>query len=111
MRVLDDESSLRDLQKDHGGWVTAMAKSLGQEGVVRKVYPDKDVRVEVGGATWTFNPLCLKPKFQNRSQFQSPKDISQSLSDAFIAAVRKGDLDAMEKVLKVGGRVDEETVS
>ena len=111
VRVLDDEQSLRDLQKDHGGWVTAMAKSLGQEGIVRKVYPDKDVRVEVGGATWTFNPLCLKPKFQNRVASQSSKDISSSLSSAFFNAAGKGDLMAMENLLKVGGKMDEVAVS
>ena len=110
VRVLDDEQSLRDLQKDHGGWVTAMAKSLGQEGIVRKVYPDKDVRVEVGGATWTFNPLCLKPKLQNRVASQSSKDISSSLSSAFFSAAGKGDLMAMENLLKVGGKMDEVAV-
>ena len=60
VRVIDNEWTIQDLQRDHGGWDPARRKALGQEGIVRKVYPNGDVEVEVGDATWTFNPLCLK---------------------------------------------------
>lgn len=34
-------------------------QTLGQVGKVLKVYADGDLRVGVGGQTWTFNPACV----------------------------------------------------
>lgn len=34
---------------------------LGKLGKVTKVYTDGDLRVNVDGQTWTFNPLCVVP--------------------------------------------------
>ena len=36
-------------------------QSLGQLGKVTKVFGSGDLRVDVNGASWTFNPLCLVP--------------------------------------------------
>ena len=60
IRVLDDEHEIQIIQQKHGGWQTAMKKSLGQEGIVREVYGDGYVKVEVGDSIWTLNPLCLQ---------------------------------------------------
>uniref|UniRef100_A0A8C1JI29 E3 ubiquitin-protein ligase MIB2 n=1 Tax=Cyprinus carpio TaxID=7962 RepID=A0A8C1JI29_CYPCA len=37
----------------------ALTKALGQVGEVLRVYADGDLRVALGGQTWTFNPACL----------------------------------------------------
>lgn len=37
----------------------ALTKALGQIGKVIKVFGDGDMRVSVGGQSWTFNPACL----------------------------------------------------
>ncbi|XP_064586505.1 E3 ubiquitin-protein ligase MIB2 isoform X2 [Zonotrichia leucophrys gambelii] len=37
----------------------ALTKTLGHIGKVIKVYGDGDLRVSVGGQSWTFNPACL----------------------------------------------------
>lgn len=34
-------------------------QALGKTGVVARVYPDGDLRVNIEGKTWTFNPLCV----------------------------------------------------
>ena len=40
---------------------TCVFQSLGQLGKVTKVFGSGDLRVDVNGASWTFNPLCLVP--------------------------------------------------
>ncbi|KAM4651101.1 E3 ubiquitin-protein ligase MIB2 isoform 2-T2 [Discoglossus pictus] len=37
----------------------ALTKALGQIGKVIKVFGDGDMRLSVGGQSWTFNPACL----------------------------------------------------
>ena len=61
VKVIKDDSKLKGLQKDHGGWVDAMINSVGQEGVVRRVFGDQDLRVELTEGSWTFNPDALIP--------------------------------------------------
>ncbi|KAL7645433.1 UNVERIFIED_CONTAM: hypothetical protein RMT77_003819 [Armadillidium vulgare] len=58
--VISDASRVRDLQKGHGEWIDYMKSILGKNGVIAKVYPDGDLRVNIEGKTWTFNPLCVQ---------------------------------------------------
>ena len=32
---------------------------MGQTGIISKVYPDGDLRVDLDSRTWTFNPMCV----------------------------------------------------
>ncbi|KAF2368488.1 Ankyrin repeat-containing domain [Trinorchestia longiramus] len=59
--VSADEERVKVLQKSHGEWIDYMKSALGKTGVVSKVYPDGDLRVNVDGKTWTFSPLCVSP--------------------------------------------------
>ncbi|XP_007905447.1 E3 ubiquitin-protein ligase MIB2 isoform X1 [Callorhinchus milii] len=59
VRVMDDLETVKRLQAGHGEWTDSMAPALGQVGKVLKVYGDGDLRVGVGGQTWTFNPACV----------------------------------------------------
>lgn len=34
-------------------------QALGKTGKVTKIYPDGDMRIQLGGHTWTFNPLSV----------------------------------------------------
>uniref|UniRef100_UPI00398E4BB9 E3 ubiquitin-protein ligase MIB2 n=1 Tax=Pristiophorus japonicus TaxID=55135 RepID=UPI00398E4BB9 len=58
VRVMDDLETVKRLQAGHGEWTDSMTPALGQVGKVLKVYGDGDLRVGVGGQTWTFNPAC-----------------------------------------------------
>ena len=60
MQVMGDEKRVKQLQVDHGGWVDAMVGTIGQKGKIARLYQDGDVRVEVSGSSWTYNPLCLR---------------------------------------------------
>jgi hypothetical protein len=33
---------------------------LGKIGLIKHIYPDNDLKIEVCGTTWTFNPLAVK---------------------------------------------------
>lgn len=59
VRVLDDMQIMKDLQRGHGEWIDVMRNALGKTGKVLKVYSDGDLRVNVDGHTWTFNPMCV----------------------------------------------------
>ena len=37
------------------------SQTVGKVGRVKVVFEDADVKVDVGGQTWTYNPYCLKP--------------------------------------------------
>ena len=41
--------------------VEFISQSIGQTGKVLRVDSDGDVKIEVSGSSWTFNPLCLIP--------------------------------------------------
>ena len=38
-----------------------ISQSIGQTGKVLRVDSDGDVKIEVSGSSWTYNPLCLIP--------------------------------------------------
>uniref|UniRef100_T1JDF9 RING-type E3 ubiquitin transferase n=1 Tax=Strigamia maritima TaxID=126957 RepID=T1JDF9_STRMM len=59
VRILDDTAKVKELQKGHGEWIDIMKNVLGKTGKVIKVYSDGDLRVNVEGQTWTFNPLTV----------------------------------------------------
>ncbi|XP_054768825.2 E3 ubiquitin-protein ligase MIB2-like [Lytechinus pictus] len=59
VRVMSDQATVKELQKEHGGWNSKMSKALGEEGRVLNIDADGDVKVNVGGGFWTFNPEAL----------------------------------------------------
>ena len=44
VKVLEDERRLKELQRDHGGWVDVMLGTVGQVGVVKRVFGDGDLK-------------------------------------------------------------------
>lgn len=59
VQICGDIDRLKVLQERHGEWADGMLPSVGKIGRVRQVYDDGDVKVEVRGEEWTFNPLAL----------------------------------------------------
>ena len=41
--------------------IIVIPQSIGQTGKVVSVDSDGDVKIEVSGGSWTYNPLCLIP--------------------------------------------------
>ena len=47
------------LQRGHGEWAEAMAPTLGKIGRIQQIYHDSDLKVEVCGTSWTYNPVAV----------------------------------------------------
>ena len=47
------------LQRGHGEWAEAMLPTLGKIGRVQQIYHDNDLKVEVCGTSWTYNPAAV----------------------------------------------------
>nr|XP_054917626.1 E3 ubiquitin-protein ligase MIB2-like isoform X4 [Dermacentor andersoni] len=95
VRVTDDLQKMKILQLGHGGFVDSMRRSLGQTGAVIHVFQSRDVRVLVGGAIWTFNPLCLTLVRRNTSveissvqRIGSGRNVSDELAEELIRRLR-----------------------
>ena len=56
--ICNDEQRLRQLQKGHGEWSHEMINVLGKQGRILQVYADGDIRVNINGQSFTFNPQC-----------------------------------------------------
>ena len=78
VQIMGDEKKVKQYQVDHGGWVDAMAGTIGQKGKIARLYQDGDVRVEVNGSSWTYNPQCLRvlERATPSSQDKSPHSTS-----------------------------------
>ncbi|XP_037513549.1 E3 ubiquitin-protein ligase MIB2 [Rhipicephalus sanguineus] len=94
VKVIDDLTKLKILQRGHGEYVDAMARCVGQVGAVIKVFPSRDVRVIFSGSIWTFNPLCLTAVRQSTGSDTSARlrslargrDISDEIAEQLMRA-------------------------
>ena len=59
--ICADEQRLKQAQKGHGEWSHEMITVLGKQGRILQVYGDGDIRVNVNGQSFTFNPQCCIP--------------------------------------------------
>ncbi|KAK2193980.1 hypothetical protein NP493_4g12025 [Ridgeia piscesae] len=59
VQICIDMERIKILQKGHGEWAEAMVPTLGKIGRVQQVYHDLDLKVEVCGTCWTYNPAAV----------------------------------------------------
>ncbi|CAG0882641.1 unnamed protein product [Cyprideis torosa] len=59
VRISSDVDQLKILQRGHGEWADAMLPTIGKVGRVVQIYHDNDLKVEVCGTSWTYNPACV----------------------------------------------------
>ncbi|XP_060583880.1 E3 ubiquitin-protein ligase mib1-like [Ruditapes philippinarum] len=59
VQILNDVERIKVLQRGHGEWAEAMMPTLGKIGRVQQVYHDNDLKVEVCGTSWTYNPAAV----------------------------------------------------
>ena len=96
VKVINDERRLKELQRDHGGWIEGMVSTVGQEREVKRVYDDQDLRVEVAGSGWTFNPNALilvgppteLPNFRPLHVSYSPTALFDSVQNGDIETIK-----------------------
>ncbi|XP_023320486.1 E3 ubiquitin-protein ligase MIB1 isoform X2 [Eurytemora carolleeae] len=56
VQICSDMERLKILQRGHGEWAEAMSPTLGKIGRIQQIYHDNDLKVEVCGTSWTYNP-------------------------------------------------------
>nr|CAG4644619.1 EOG090X02DA [Leptodora kindtii] len=59
VQICSELERIKILQRGHGEWAEAMAPTLGKIGRVQQIYHDNDLKVEVCGTSWTYNPAAV----------------------------------------------------
>ncbi|XP_048582357.1 E3 ubiquitin-protein ligase MIB1-like [Nematostella vectensis] len=59
VQICTDMDKVKSSQRGHGEWAEAMLSTLGKIGRVQQIYHDNDLKVEICGTSWTYNPACV----------------------------------------------------
>jgi len=59
VQICSDMERMKILQRGHGEWAEAMSPTLGKIGRIQQIYHDNDLKVEVCGTSWTYNPAAV----------------------------------------------------
>lgn len=59
VQICSDVERIQILQKGHGEWADAMFPTLGKIGRVQHIYHDNDLKINIGGIDWTYNPAAV----------------------------------------------------
>ncbi|KAJ8867641.1 hypothetical protein PR048_031444 [Dryococelus australis] len=59
VQICSELERIKILQRGHGEWAEAMGPTLGKIGRVQQIYHDNDLKVEVCGTSWTYNPVAV----------------------------------------------------
>ncbi|KAM6948876.1 E3 ubiquitin-protein ligase mib1 isoform 5-T5 [Aplochiton taeniatus] len=114
VQICYDIDRIKLLQRGHGEWAEAMLPTLGKVGRVQQIYSDSDLKVEVCGTSWTYNPAAVTKVAPSGSATTnaSGERLSQLLKKLFetqesgdineelVKAAANGDLAKVEDILK-----------
>lgn len=75
VRVCSNLERIKRLQLNHGEWSDGMIETLGKVGRIAEIYHDNDLKVEVCGNSWTYNPLAVV-KISSNGAF-NPGELAQ----------------------------------
>ncbi|GAB6022111.1 E3 ubiquitin-protein ligase mib1 [Chamberlinius hualienensis] len=114
VQICNDLERIKILQRGHGEWAEAMTPTLGKIGRVQQIYHDNDLKVEVCGTSWTYNPAAvfkvssdntvagpssgerlsalLKKLFENH--------VSGDVNEELVKAAANGDAQKCEEIIK-----------
>uniref|UniRef100_H2YAN5 RING-type E3 ubiquitin transferase n=1 Tax=Ciona savignyi TaxID=51511 RepID=H2YAN5_CIOSA len=101
VQISSQVDQVKSLQRGHGEWSESMLTALGKIGRVQQVYPDSDIKVDVSGTSWIFNPVLLIKVDQG--QAKSGENLSILLKKLFETQV-SGDIN--EELVKAAGSGD-----
>nr|CAG4643779.1 EOG090X02DA [Lepidurus arcticus] len=114
VQICSDLERIKILQRGHGEWAEAMAPTLGKIGRVQQIYHDNDLKVEVCGTSWTYNPAavtkvasdgtvpgatngeCLSALLKKLFETHVTGDVNEEL----VKAAANGDAQKVEELLK-----------
>lgn len=115
VQICSDYERVKTLQKGHGEWTGRMISTLGKIGYVQQIYHDNDLKIEVCGTTWTYNPLAVT-KVENKDGVGGASTSGDSLSallkklfethisgdvnEELVKSAANGDVQKVEEILK-----------
>nr|XP_014343721.1 PREDICTED: E3 ubiquitin-protein ligase MIB1 [Latimeria chalumnae] len=114
VQICYDLERIKLFQRGHGEWAEAMLPTLGKVGRVQQIYSDSDLKVEVCGTSWTYNPAAVTKVASAGSAISnaSGERLSQLLKKLFetqesgdlneelVKAAANGDVAKVEDLLK-----------
>ncbi|XP_071952953.1 E3 ubiquitin-protein ligase MIB1-like isoform X2 [Antedon mediterranea] len=104
VQICSDLDRIKVLQRGHGEWADAMLPTLGKIGRVQQIYHDNDLKVEVCGTSWTYNPAAVtKVASDNTGLGSSSERLSALLKKLFETHIT-GDLN--EELVKAAANGD-----
>ncbi|RZF46054.1 hypothetical protein LSTR_LSTR004767, partial [Laodelphax striatellus] len=118
VQICNDLERIKVLQRGHGEWAEAMAPTLGKIGGVQQIYHDNDLKVEVCGTSWSYNPVAVKKVASSDVSAQANSSgerlsallkklfethVSGDVNEELVKSAANGDVQKCEEVLK---RVD-----
>nr|CAG4649151.1 EOG090X02DA [Scapholeberis mucronata] len=117
VQICSDLERIKILQRGHGEWAEAMAPTLGKVGRVQQIYHDNDLKVEVCGTSWTYNPAAVTkiasdgslPAASNGENLSAllkklfETHVTGDVHEELVKAAANGDTQKVEEILK---RVD-----
>ncbi|KAL1124500.1 hypothetical protein AAG570_001126 [Ranatra chinensis] len=113
VHICSDLERMKVLQKGHGEWAAAMTPTLGSIGRVQQIYHDNDLKIEVCGTSWTYNPLAVSkisyPSGERLSAILKKIFETQGTGDVNLELVKSaanGDAQKVEEALMKGADVN-----
>jgi E3 ubiquitin-protein ligase mind-bomb len=112
VQICSDLERIKILQKGHGEFAEAMTPTLGKIGRVQQIYHDNDLKIDVCGTSWTYNPAAVVKVSNDGSSAGSGEGLSTLLKKLFethisgepneelVKAAANGDVQKCEEILK-----------
>lgn len=113
VRICKDLEKVKILQRGHGEFADSMKSTLGKIGRVLQVYSDNDLKVEIDGRPWTYNPAVVTKttNFSNESSSDGLNTLLRKLfenhisgdpNQVLVKSAASGDYEKCEELLKNG---------
>uniref|UniRef100_H2YAP2 RING-type E3 ubiquitin transferase n=1 Tax=Ciona savignyi TaxID=51511 RepID=H2YAP2_CIOSA len=117
VQISSQVDQVKSLQRGHGEWSESMLTALGKIGRVQQVYPDSDIKVDVSGTSWIFNPVLLikvdqgQAKSGGKFMFYTENlsillkklfetQVSGDINEELVKAAGSGDAQKCEEILQ-----------
>ncbi|XP_070556888.1 LOW QUALITY PROTEIN: E3 ubiquitin-protein ligase MIB1-like [Ptychodera flava] len=112
VQICSDLERIKVLQRGHGEWAEAMLPTLGKIGRVQQIYHDNDLKVEVCGTSWTYNPAAVTKVASDGTALGSSSErlsallkklfethVSGDVNEELVKASANGDAAKIEEIL------------
>nr|XP_006814876.1 PREDICTED: E3 ubiquitin-protein ligase mib1-like [Saccoglossus kowalevskii] len=113
VQICSDLERIKVLQRGHGEWAEAMLPTLGKIGRVQQIYHDLDLKVEVCGTSWTYNPAAVTKVASDGTAVGSSSErlsallkklfethVSGDVNEELVKTAANGDSVKIEEILK-----------